>query len=113
MHDKQRAVCSIRGIPSVGSPELTLGTEIMASGDTGRVCQVSQNDTAKLSNAAMARLSINARESFVYSMLQTLLNQPIKIKQLNEITMGFTIPAFSIGVVLYICFHYLLGGLFN
>ena len=72
-----------------------------------------QNHTAKLSKASMAWLSINARESFVYSMLQTLLNQPIKIKQLNEITMGFAIPAFSIGVVLYICFHYLLGGLFN
>ena len=46
-------------------------------------------------------------------MMQNHRNQPIKVQLASEMAMGFTIPTLSIGVVLYIFFHFLLGGVFS
>lgn len=46
-------------------------------------------------------------------MMQTKQNHPINIKSPWEIAMGFTIPTISIGAILYIALHFLLGGIFN
>ena len=46
-------------------------------------------------------------------MMQDQHNQPIKIWLIREMAMGLTIPTISIGVALYLFFHFLLGGIFN
>ena len=56
-------------------------------------------------------LSINTPKSFVCSSLQTLSDQPNKIKSPHEMGMGLTAPTFLIGVAFYIFFHFSLGGL--
>ena len=58
-------------------------------------------------------MGINTPKSFMCLMMQTQKNNPIKAKSPKEIEMGFTIPTISIGAILYIALHFLLGGIFN
>ena len=62
---------------------------------------------------AIPVMGINTPKSFMCQMMQTKQNHPINIKSPWEIAMGFTIPTISIGAILYIALHFLLGGIFN
>ena len=112
MRDRQRAVCSIRGIPFVGSPWVNPWHGNNGLSKHGVIVPSATKWHCHESKTRTTSLSINTPKSFMWSMMQSLRNQPIKILSIQEMTMGFTIPALSIGVVMYLFFHFLLRGVF-